>query len=113
MEGLEKQEDLGRIDQEIFSKSVRAGKRTYFFDVKATRKNEYYLTVTESKKKFEEDGSFNFKKHKIFLYKEDFDNFVEGLQESIDFIKGAQVQTTDYEKVVSELTFEDLSPEIS
>ncbi len=64
---------------EIFSLPVRAGKRTYFFDVKATRANDLYLTVTESKKKFNEDGGFYFEKHKVFLYKEDFEKFSEGL----------------------------------
>ncbi|HTO36128.1 MAG TPA: DUF3276 family protein [Flavobacterium sp.] len=88
MEGLEKAEDFARNDrEEIFSKAVRAGKRTYFFDVKATRKNDYYLTITESKKKFEENGRFFFEKHKVFLYKEDFDKFSEGLLEAIDYIK--------------------------
>lgn len=88
MDGLDKAEDFERNDrEEIFSKAVRAGKRTYFFDVKATRKNDYYLTITESKKKFEENGRFYFEKHKVFLYKEDFDKFSEGLLESIEYIK--------------------------
>ncbi|MCX6181198.1 MAG: DUF3276 family protein [Bacteroidetes bacterium] len=73
--------------EEIFSKSVRAGKRTYFFDVKATKGNDYYLTVTESKKKFSEDGKFFFEKHKLFLYKEDFEKFAAGLKEAVDFIQ--------------------------
>lgn len=68
---------------EIFSLPVRAGKRTYFFDVKATRANDLYLTVTESKKKFTEDGGFHFEKHKVFLYKEDFEKFAEGLNEAV------------------------------
>ncbi len=89
-EGIDKQEgtDEGKVErQEIFSKAVRAGKRTYFFDVKATRRNDYYLTITESKKRYHRDGRFYFEKHKIFLYKEDFDKFSEGLAESIEFIK--------------------------
>ena len=73
--------------EEAFSKKVRAGKRTYFFDVKATRSNDYYVTVTESKKRLE-DGVFI--KHKIFLYKEDFEKFAEGLKETIDYIKANQ-----------------------
>lgn len=73
--------------EEVFSKKVRAGKRTYFFDVKATRSNDYYVTVTESKKRLE-DGVFV--KHKIFLYKEDFEKFAEGLKETIDYIKANQ-----------------------
>lgn len=70
-----------------FFQKVRAGKRTYFFDVKATRSNDYYITVTESKKRLE-DGVFV--KHKIFLYKEDFEKFAEGLKETIDYIKTNQ-----------------------
>ncbi|HAH22687.1 MAG TPA: DNA-binding protein, partial [Prolixibacteraceae bacterium] len=70
----------------IYSKAVRAGKRTYFFDVKSTRRDEFYLTITESKKRFEQDGNFHFEKHKIFLYREDFEKFVDGLQEVISYI---------------------------
>ena len=87
-EGREKTEGVENTKRdEIFSKAVRAGKRTYFFDVKATRRNDYYLTITESKKRFNRDGRFFYEKHKIFLYKEDFDKFIEGLTESVDFIK--------------------------
>ena len=75
--------------EEVFSKAVRAGKRTYFFDVKTTRGNDYYLTITESKKRFDDNGDFHFDKHKIFLYKEDFEKFTDGFSESIDFIKQA------------------------
>jgi len=71
---------------EIFSKAVKAGKRTYFFDVKSTRRDDYYLTITESKKKSSPDGRFFYEKHKIFLYKEDFEKFTTGLKEVIDFI---------------------------
>ena len=73
--------------EEVFSKKVRAGKRTYFFDVKATRSNDYYITVTESKKRLE-DGVFV--KHKIFLYKEDFEKFAEGLKDTVEYIKANQ-----------------------
>ena len=69
--------------EEIFSKAVRAGKRTYFFDVKATKGDDYYLTITESKKKFADDGKFHFEKHKLFLYKEDFEKFSDGLDEVV------------------------------
>ncbi|MBF44985.1 MAG: DNA-binding protein [Flavobacteriales bacterium] len=72
--------------EEIFSNKVRAGKRTYFFDVRATRSQDYYLTITESKKIFNDDGSHFFKKHKIFLYKEDFEKFKFALNESVDYI---------------------------
>lgn len=73
--------------EEVYSKKVRAGKRTYFFDVKATRSNDYYITITESKKRLE-DGVFI--KHKIFLYKEDFEKFAEGLKETVDYVKANQ-----------------------
>jgi hypothetical protein len=76
--------------REIFSKAVRAGKRTYFFDVKATKRNDYFLTITESKKRFQKDGRFFFEKHKIFLYKEDFEKFANGFTEVIDYIKNVK-----------------------
>ena len=76
-----------RQGEDIFSKPVRAGKRTYFFDVKATKGNDYYLTITESKRKVGSDGRFAYDKHKIFLYKEDFEKFTEGLQDVITYIK--------------------------
>lgn len=74
------------IKSEIFSRAVRAGKRTYFFDVKSTKSSDYYLTVTESKKRFRDDGTFYYEKHKLFLYKEDFEKFTGGLTEAIEFI---------------------------
>lgn len=81
--------------EEVFSKKVRAGKRTYFFDVKATRSNDYYVTITESKKRLE-DGVFV--KHKIFLYKEDFEKFTEGLLEILNYVKDNQeVEEKRYE----------------
>lgn len=73
--------------EEIYSKIVRAGRRTYFFDVKATRNDDYYVTVTESRKKTEKDGKFSFEKHKIHLYKEDFCKFAEGLDEVVGYIR--------------------------
>lgn len=72
--------------EEVYTKIVRAGNRTYFFDVKETRKSDLYLTITESKKRFGKDGKFFFEKHKIFLYKEDFEKFAEGLKDSVDWI---------------------------
>lgn len=71
---------------EIFTRVVRAGKRTYFFDVKATRKDDYYLTITESKKRLAREGKIFYEKHKIFLYKEDFEKFTEGLRDAVQFI---------------------------
>ena len=94
-EGNVKSEDYGSDGtgrEEIHSKAVRAGKRTYFFDVKATRRNDYYLTITESKKRFNRDGKFFYEKHKLFLYKEDFDKFADSLNEIIAFIREANPQ---------------------
>lgn len=73
--------------REVFSKAVRAGKRTYFFDVKSTRRNDYFLTITESKKRFHKDGHYFFEKHKVFLYKEDFEKFSDGFNEVMDFLQ--------------------------
>ncbi|MEG1738018.1 MAG: DUF3276 family protein [Odoribacter sp.] len=91
MEDYEKNDEFEKNDdrEEIYSKIVKAGKRTYFFDVKATRNNDYYLTITESKKKFDEDGNATFDKHKVFLYKEDFEKFTEGLDETLMVVKKA------------------------
>ena len=83
--------------EEIHSKAVRAGKRTYFFDVKATRRNDYYITITESKKRFNRDGKFFYEKHKLFLYKEDFDKFSDSLKEVIEFIREANPQPIEIE----------------
>jgi hypothetical protein len=99
---------------DLFSKSVRAGKRTYFFDVKSTRGNDYYLTITESKKRFGTDGKFTYEKHKIFLYKEDFEKFLEGLNESINHIKEnapeiePRPEYTEKDSSNSDINFEDL-----
>ncbi len=87
---------------EIFSKTIRAGKRTYFFDVKSTRNNEYYLTITESKKKFADDGNFRYEKHKLFLYPEDFEKFSETFSEVIEYI---------IENQPAELSSENNAPE--
>ena len=87
--------------EEIFSKVLRAGRRTYFFDIRSTKADDYYITITESKKFTEEDGSFHFKKHKIYLYKEDFVSFKEMFNESTDFIikeKGEDVISEKHDK---------------
>lgn len=88
MEENERKEDMEERDK-IYTKTVRAGKRTYFFDMKKTRNEDYYLTITESKRKVDVEGSQNFEKHKVFLYKEDFEKFSEGLNEVINYIKVA------------------------
>jgi hypothetical protein len=81
-------------NEDIFARVIRAGRRTYFFDVRSTKADDYYLTITESKKFTNDDGSFFYKKHKIYLYKEDFENFQNALNEAINFIvneKGEEV----------------------
>ncbi|WP_298556346.1 PUR family DNA/RNA-binding protein [uncultured Algibacter sp.] len=92
----------GKMEQEeIFSKVLRAGRRTYFFDVRATKAEDYYLTITESKKFTNDDGSFHYKKHKIYIYKEDFSEFKEILAEMTDYIineKGDEVISERHQK---------------
>lgn len=95
--------DKGMMEkEEIFSKVLRAGRRTYFFfDVRSTRADDYYLTITESKKFTNDDGSFYYKKHKIYLYKEDFDGFREILEEMTNYIineKGEEVISERHQK---------------
>lgn len=90
---VEENKSNGR--DEIYSAKVKAGKRTYFFDVKSTRSNDYYLTITESKKRFKEDG-FTYEKHKIFLYKEDFNKFVEALNNTVNHVKNELMPEVDF-----------------
>ena len=93
---MEEKDNKNRDD--IFSKSVRAGRRTYFFDVRSTRADDYYMTITESKRHTKEDGSVFYQKHKIYLYKEDFASFLESFKEVKDFIineKGTEIITLD------------------
>ena len=104
--------------EEVFSKSVRAGKRTYFFDVKATKSNDYYLTITESKKRMGDDGNPFYEKHKIFLYREDFDKFLEGyaeavakvgeLKENAPPINGSTETPPEESSSFSDVNFDDL-----
>ncbi|MEM9648247.1 MAG: PUR family DNA/RNA-binding protein [Bacteroidota bacterium] len=87
--------------EEIYSKVLRAGRRTYFFDVRSTKAGDYYLTITESKKFTHDDGSFHYKKHKIYLYKEDFTAFKEIMEEMMDYIideKGLEVISERHQK---------------
>ena len=102
MESVDNKEEMKKSDskfnQEIHSKVVRAGKRTYFFDVKSTRNEEFYLTITESKKRFEDNGNFHYEKHKIFLYKEDFEKFAECLQDIIGYINDNQTESVKVEE---------------
>ena len=90
---MEENKNNGR--DEIYSAKVKAGKRTYFFDVKSTRSNDYYLTITERKKRFKDDG-FTYEKHKIFLYKEDFNKFVEALNNTVNHVKNELMPEVDF-----------------
>lgn len=107
--------DNEMLEQEdIFSKVLRAGRRTYFFDVRATKADDYYITITESKKFTEEDGSYHFKKHKIYLYKEDFAAFQEILDEMTTFVvdhKGEEVISERHQKDFKKEVYENESTE--
>jgi hypothetical protein len=101
--------------EEVFSRVIRAGKRTYFFDVKATRSGENYLTITESKRRFDnEQGKFFYEKHKIFLYREDFDKFLGGLNEVMHFVEtgekpeGVEDEPHLNDDIHTDLDFDDL-----
>lgn len=92
---MEDQKANGR--DEIYSEKVKAGKRTYFFDVKSTRSNDYYLTITESKKRYnKDDEGFTYEKHKIFLYKEDFNKFMEALNATVNHVKTELMPDVDF-----------------
>ena len=85
--------------EEIYSEKVKAGKRTYFFDVKSTRSNDYYLTITESKKRYnKDDEGFTYEKHKIFLYKEDFNKFMNALNNTVNHVKNELMPGVDFEQ---------------
>ncbi|EKB49700.1 DUF3276 family protein [Cecembia lonarensis] len=103
------EDNRGNDREEIFSRRVKAGKRTYFFDVKSTKSNDYYLTITESKRRMRDD-TFTFEKHKIFLYKEDFAKFVEALQDAVDHVKNDLMSDFDFsqfDREESENEFDD------
>lgn len=96
-----------REKEEVFSQAVKAGKRTYFFDVKETKQGERYITITESKRKFDnEDGTFSYEKHKIFLYKEDYSKFQNALEGVIRFVETGQMPVIEQDKVKSDDDFE-------
>jgi hypothetical protein len=98
-----------RVNEEIFTRVVRAGKRTYFFDVKATRKDDYYLTITESKKRLGKEGKIFYEKHKIFLYKEDFEKFTVGLKDAVSYIDNGKDILSSPEQSTEPETAEDKS----
>jgi hypothetical protein len=106
--------------EDIYSKSVRAGKRTYFFDVKVTRGKDLFMTITESKRQVEGEGQFSFEKHKIYLYKEDFEKFLEGMTDTMEKIKelqnsgeyrSAESERKPYHDGTEEVSFERLGDE--
>lgn len=86
---------------ELYSRPVRAGKRTYFFDVKATRGKDLYMTITESKRRFDDHGNVSYSKHKIFLYREDFEKFEEGFLDAVDKIQELMA-TGEYRDPIAE-----------
>ena len=102
-----------REQERIYSKRVRAGKRTYFFDVKSTRANDYYITITESRRQAQGEG-FTYEKQKLFLYKEDFQKFIEALQETVDHVKTELLPDVDFTQFVRPERDEqtDFSPEL-
>jgi len=117
------EDEKGRIEgqnernekEEVFTKVVRAGKRTYFFDVKSTRHEDLYLTITESKKRLGKEGKMFYEKHKIFLYKEDFEKFTEGLREAIAFagngelVHSVSASVDEHEEAVTEVPAAEFS----
>ena len=109
MEDYKKSNDYSSND-EIYSNAVKAGKRTYFFDIRETRNKDFYLTITESKKRFFDDGSFKYEKHKLFLYKEDFEKFGNALTDAFDQIKNLQEnnQTEENSASFTEVDFDSL-----
>lgn len=102
------EENYTERNDELYSKAIRAGKRTYFFDVKSTKGNDLYLTITESKKSTN-NGRTSFQKHKIFLYKEDFEKFKEGLDETLDKLEELKNENSSLsQKSFNSVSFEDL-----
>jgi hypothetical protein len=96
---MAEQENKDVRREEVYSRAIRAGKRTYFFDVKETRAGERYLTITESKRRFNNDqGKFYYEKHKVFLYQEDFDKFKDGLDDVVSFITSGEEVAPEKEK---------------
>ncbi|MCF8460163.1 MAG: PUR family DNA/RNA-binding protein [Flavobacteriales bacterium] len=98
--------------EDIFSKPVRAGKRTYFFDVKSTRGEDFYLTITESKRRMDGNGKFSYDKHKLFLYKEDFDKFAEGLADAFAFIKNEKGEDYGREEYDGDYSESEPTPKV-
>lgn len=112
MEGEKRKIELDKKDSEIiYSKAIKAGKRIYYLDVKKSRNDDLYLAITESKKKvtgYDDDAQVTYEKHKIFLYKEDFDKFIEGLEDVVTFIKSEQGEATPRPEYKSEKVIDDI-----
>ncbi|HRS18277.1 MAG TPA: DUF3276 family protein [Bacteroidales bacterium] len=97
--------------EDAYSKSIRAGKRTYFFDIKVTKTNDFFLTIIESKRVFQSEGQFSYEKHKIFLYREDFEKFMEGLNDAFRFVelnKQSELHSLELQDEYKNIEFEDL-----
>ena len=97
-----------KFRENIFTSSVKAGKRTYYFDVKETKSGERYITVTERKRRYNEDGSYKVEKHKIFLYKEDFDKFADALDDVIEFVESGKLPEKKEEETETAKTTESV-----
>ncbi|HCC71874.1 MAG TPA: DNA-binding protein [Bacteroidales bacterium] len=98
--------------EEVYTRIIRAGNRTYFLDVKSTRKNDLYLTITESKKRFNKDGKFFYEKHKLFLYQEDFEKFSDGLEDVFSFIRNSDIRPEpDEEEAGTDITVDTAKEE--
>ena len=98
-----------RDNSEVYSQRIKAGKRTYFFDVKTTRANDYYLTITESRKRFRDNGEFSYEKHKVFLYKEDLNKFSKALAETITHMKEKLMPEYDFSQFDNDMREAQLS----
>ncbi|NPD46004.1 MULTISPECIES: DUF3276 family protein [unclassified Lentimicrobium] len=101
---MESKRDNYESREELYSKAVRAGKRTYFFDVKATKSDDKYITITESKRRFDnESGKFSYEKHKLFLFKEDFEKFLDGFQNAVNYINGELITEIEEDHTLEKL----------
>ncbi len=105
-------EDAGNFKENVFTSAVKAGKRTYYFDVKETKGGERYITVTERKRRYNDDGSFVVEKHKIFLYKEDFDKFADALDDVIEYVESGKFPENQEKETEDEGNVSDFEDEI-
>ncbi len=101
-----------KFRENVFTSSVKAGKRTYYFDVKETKNGEKYITVTERKRRYKDDGSYRVEKHKIFLYKEDFDKFADALDDVIEYVESGKYPENYHENMNEDHDHDDEDDEI-